>query len=289
MVERNDRKSMAMIISAMLIFGTIGVFRKYIPLSSVFLATYRGLAGTIFLLLLVLILRRNVVKGLSGRQWILLIVSGIMIGVNWILLFEAYNYTSVATATLCYYMEPTIVILLAPIFFREILTARKIICATIAIIGMILVSGVSFATPLMAAEFKGVLFGLGAASLYAVVVMLNKGLKGIDPYGKTIIQLFAASVSLIPYLLLTWEPLDFTFSPMIVVLLLFVGFVHTGLAYALYFGSMDGLKVQTCAIVSYIDPVFAVVLSALFLKEPMSVNAVIGAVLILGAALTSEL
>lgn len=288
-LQKNDRKSLIMIISSMLIYGTIGVVRKYIPISSVFLATYRGLVGALSLGAFVLLLRKRAFEGITRRQALLLAISGAMIGVNWILLFESYNYTSVATATLCYYMQPTIVILLAPIFFKEKLTIKKLICAAIAIIGMILVSGFRFNGLSGRGEFKGVIFGLGAAALYAGVVMLNKGLKGINPFGKTIIQLFMASVSIIPYLLLTWEPLDVTVTPILVILLLIIGFVHTGLAYALYFGSMDGLKVQTCAIVSYIDPVFAVILSALFLKEPMTISTIIGAVMILGAALVSEI
>lgn len=286
---KNDRKSLAMIISAMLIFGTIGVFRKYIPLSSVLLATYRGMAGAAFLVCIVLLMRKNVFRGINKKQIILLVVSGIMIGVNWILLFEAYNYTSVATATLCYYMEPTIVIIVSPILFKEKLTIRKILCALVAIIGMFFVSGVRFNNTVNIGEYRGIIFGLGAAALYAGVVMLNKGLKGIDPFGKTIIQLFAASISLIPYMIITWEPIDVAITPIVIIMLLLVGLVHTGLAYALYFGSMDGIRVQTCAIVSYIDPVFAVMLSALFLKEPMSIGCIIGAILILGAALVSEI
>jgi len=289
LTTQNDKKSLGMIIGSMLIFGTIGVFRRYIPLSSTLLATYRGLAGSLFLTILVVMLKKKAFDRISQKQLLTLIISGIMIGVNWILLFESYNYTSVATATLCYYMEPTFVILVAPVFFRERLTIRKMICAIVAVIGMIFVSGVSFNNRIVAGGLKGVLYGLAAAALYAAVVMLNKSLKGVDPFGKTIIQLFTASVSLIPYLIITWQPLDIVMSAKIYILLFVVGFVHTGLAYALYFGSMDGLKVQTCAIVSYIDPVFAVILSAVLLKEPLGIKTIIGAVLILGAAFVSEI
>ena len=73
------------------------------------------------------------------------------------------------------------------------------------------------------------------------------------------------------------------------VLLLVAGIVHTGIAYALYFGSIGELPAQTTAIFSYIDPVIAVLISVFVLAEPMKVLDIPGAVLILGAAIVSEL
>ena len=137
-------------------------------------------------------------------------------------------------------------------------------------------------------SFKGILLGLGAAVFYAGVIIMNKKVPGIDAYQKTVIQLFAAGLAMIPYLLLTdgFPHTGFTLSS--VLLLLAVGIIHTGIAYVLYFGSMDGLKAQSIAIFSYIDPVSALLFSALLLKEPLSVMNIIGAVMIIGSALVSE-
>ena len=57
----------------------------------------------------------------------------------------------------------------------------------------------------------------------------------------------------------------------------------------LYFGSVADVSVQTAALLSYIDPVVAVLLSLLLLKEPMSMPAIIGAVLVIGAMIVSEI
>ena len=130
----NDRRSIVMIVSSMLIFGTIGIFRRHIPLPSAFLAFARGIMGSLFLLVFMKVRGAGAGEKLPGRKAALLVFTGALIGINWMLLFEAYNYTTVPIATLCYYMEPTIVMLLSPLLFGEKLTGRKVICAAAAII-----------------------------------------------------------------------------------------------------------------------------------------------------------
>lgn len=276
-----------MLASSMFIFGTIGIFRRYISLSSSMLAFVRGVVGTAFILVFCLISGRGREK--TGKKTVLLLaLTGALIGLNWMFLFEAYNYTSVAAATLSYYMQPTIVILLSPLVFKEKLTWKKALCALAAIVGMVLVSGVLEGGNASPDNLKGILYGLIAAALYSAIVIINKMLPGVDAYKKTMIQLAFAAVIMIPYLLVTG---DFSLSvggggELLMVLL--VGLVHTGVAYALYFGSMDGLRAQTVALGSYIDPVTALILSAIILKEPLGLTGIIGAVLILGAAFISE-
>ena len=295
--ETNRPGALLMLASSMLIFGTIGLFRRYIPLSSGLLAFSRGILGALFLGLFLMI-RRLPEQRLKKRKdswnrasapvFFLLILSGALIGVNWILLFEAYNYTTVATATLCYYMQPTIVILLSPLFFHERLTAKKLVCAFLAVLGMFLVSGAAGEGIPQGDAFRGILCGLGAAILYASVVIMNKCIRNIDSYLKTILQLASASVCLLPYLAVTGQLSYVKLDSFSLLMLLVVGIVHTGIAYTLYFGSTDGLRAQTIALFSYIDPVSALFISVLFLHEPMGAAGLAGAVLILGAAFAAE-
>ncbi len=284
----NDRKSLGMFIASMLIFGTIGVFRRYMPLSSALLAFSRGILGGVFLLAFVWMRKKKAKEKLPPRVLVHLIVTGAVMGANWILLFEAYNHTTVAVATLCYYMEPTIVVLLSPLIFRERLTGKRAACAAVSVIGMILVSGVIGESGGQDSRFSGILLGLGAAVLYSCVVILNKKLPPTDAYQRTTVQLLSAGFAMLPYLFLTGGFGSEGFSVSSVLLLLVLGIVHTGIAYALYFGSMDGLRVQTIAVFSYIDPVSALLFSALLLREPLSILNIIGAALIIGAAVVSE-
>ncbi|MBQ7535374.1 MAG: EamA family transporter [Stomatobaculum sp.] len=310
MEKRNDSTCLLMLTASMVIYGTIGIFRRSIPLSSGLLACVRGFLGSAFLAAFVKLRGGTLRHGMARRDFKLLVLSGAMIGINWIFLFEAFNYTTVAAATLCYYMQPTIVILLSPLLLNEKLTKKKLLCAAAAIAGMVLVTGLPApaagdaagavgaagdaagavgAAGAASGNLKGILFGLGAAALYAAVIITNKKLGPVDVYEKTILQLFFAAAVLIPYLIVTENFSALQLTAKAAALLLVLGIVHTGIAYALYFGSMDGLRAQTIALFSYIDPVVALFLSALLLKEPLTPAGMIGAVLILGSAVFSEL
>ena len=273
---------------SMVIFGTIGVFRRYIPLPSSLVAMSRGLTGMLFLLLVMLLRKRGMNRAAVRKRLGMLCLSGAAIGVNWILLFEAYNYTSVATATLCYYLAPMFVILASPLVVGERLTAKKLICVLAALLGMVFVSGV-LETGGGSSDLKGVLLGLGAAVLYASVVLMNKQLGDVPAWDRTIVQLGSSAAVLLPYVLLTEDIGALSFTPGTLALLMVVGVVHTGMAYAMYFGSLMQLKAQTAAILSYIDPVVAVLLSSLLLKERLGLMGGVGAVLVLGAAMASEM
>ena len=282
------KKEKSMLLLSMVIFGTIGLLRRYIPCSSGFLALTRAVIGAVFLLILVRIKKQKPDLTAIRKNGLLLILSGAALGFNWIFLFESYNHTSVATATVCYYLAPILVILLSPILFREKLTRRQRIGAVCAMAGLIAVSGLPDTGLPGWEEWKGICFGLAAAVLYACVMILNKKLRSIGPYDKTISQLFLAAAVMLPYVLLTEHPGQIQLVPGSFFLLLVAGIVHTGIAYWLYFGSMAALKAQTVALYSYLDPIVAIVLSLVVLKEPMTPIAVIGAVLILGSAFLSE-
>ena len=286
---RKETNAKASLILAMVIFGTIGIFRKYIPLPSGIVACARGILGVAFLLIFIKLKKIKMDKNSIKEHLMILLVSGGFIGLNWVLLFESYRYTSVAVATLCYYMAPIFVMIVSPFLLKEKLTVKKVLCVIVALIGMVFVSGVIDGGIKDVSELKGILFGLGAAALYASVVMMNQKLGKVPTYDKTIIQLGAAAVVLIPYIFLVEDLSAIAVTPLILIMLLIVGVVHTGIAYALYFGSMNGLKAQTVALFSYIDPIVAIILSAMFLKEPMTIYSGIGAVLVLGATMISEI
>lgn len=276
------------LILAMTIFGTIGIFVKYIPLPSSVIACVRGFVGVAFLLLMTFIKKSKISFKDIKKNLLLLVISGAFIGINWILLFEAYRYTTVATATLCYYMAPIFVTLASPFILKEKLTLKKGLCVFTALIGMIFVSGI-VGTGSLQINLPGILCGVGAAFFYACVILLNKHIKDISSYDMTMTQLFVAAVVILPYTLLTADISAVTLDAKAILCLFVVGIVHTGFAYMIYFSSISSLKAQTVAIFSYIDPVIAIILSALLLKEKMGLFGFIGAILILGSTLLSEI
>lgn len=274
------------IVLSMLIFGTIGLFRRAIPFPSNVVALARSVIGLLFLLAVRALRHDPVDRAAVKKNLWRLLIPGAMLGINWICLFEAYNYTSVAAATMCYYMAPVFIILLSPLVFGERITLRKGVCAAAAVFGMVLVSDV-LTTGLHGA--KGLAFGLVAAALYAAIVIINRTLRDISGEDRTVVQFAVSAAVMLPYVLLTEDVTALRFTPSVTALLLIVGIVHTGIAYVLYFGSIAHVPAQTAAILSYLDPVVAVLLSLLVLKEPMSVPAMIGAALVIGAMIVSEL
>lgn len=287
---KNEARARANVILSMIIYGTIGLFVRYIPLPSSVTSMVRGLVGAPFLLL-VLLIKRERLDGASIRANLKhLLFSGSLLGFNWILLFEAYRFTTVATATLCYYLAPIIIVAVSPIMLGERLTVRKVLCILAALAGMFFVSGVAENGLPSLSEAKGVLLGVAAAALYAAIVLSNKQLKNIGPYDRTIMQLGISAVWMLLYNLVSGSfALCGEMDGLGIAMLVILGVVHTGIAYLLYFGSVEHLPGQTLAILSYIDPVVAVLLSVTVLGEDVGLPVLLGAVLILGAAVVSEL
>lgn len=291
-MEKKNTSATIQIVISMFIFGTIGLVRKNISMPSGCLAMTRGIVGGLMLLAFHLIKNRKGKIGLghpaASKIW-LLFISGALIGFNWIALFEAYRYTTVATATLCYYMAPVLIILTSIFIFKEKLTLKKFFCVVAAIIGMVMVSGVLTAGFSGNSEIKGVLLGLLAALLYAIIIICNKYLSDIPSYEKTIIQLVSAGVVLIPYTFVLEDLSDVSFDTRNIVFLIIICLVQTGLSYILYFGAIPKLPAMTSAILSYIDPAVAVIISATLLHEPIGATGIVGAALIIGAMVFSEI
>jgi len=279
-----DRKRLSIIFS-MLIFGTIGVVRRFIPFSSSIVALARAMIGLAFLVCVKLIKREKIDTAAIKRNLRPLLISGTLLAFNWVLLFEAYNMTTVSVATVCYYMAPVFVIFVSPIIFHEKPQSKNFVCAFFAIVGMVLVSGV-LKTGFVG--IGGIIFGLIAALMYAAIVILNRKVTGLSGIDRTIVQLAVSVVFMIPYILLTEHGTDLSAGAFVWLMLVVAGIVHTGIAYVLYFGSVADVPTQTAAILSYLDPVTAVILSVTVLREPMDLMAVIGAVIAIGAMLVSE-
>ncbi len=272
--------------AAMLVFGTIGLFVKNIGFPSSFISFARALTGSIFIALFMLFSGHGLDKKSVLKNLKLLIPSGIAMAFNWICLFEAYRFTGVAVGTLCYYMAPVIVVVLSPVFLKENLTAINITSVLAAVVGAVLISGVVSGS---AKSAKGILFGLAAAALYSTVVMINKFVKNLSPIETTFVQLLTAAVTMIPYILLTEDVTTFVFDRRSVIFTLIVGVFHTGIVYMIYFSSVQKIPAQTTAVFSYIDPVTAIILSAVVLGEKLDAVQLIGTFLILAATLFNEL
>ena len=267
-------------------FGTIAVFVRNIGLPSGEVALYRAVIAALALFLWQLCTRQTVRWQDVKKELPLLFVSGAAMSVNWILLFEAYKYTTVAMATLSYYFAPVIVTVASTVLFREGLTAKQISCFVMSTLGLVMVIGVSGGGG--SHGLLGILLGLGAAVFYAAVVLINKGIRRVSGLNRTFMQFLAAILVMTPYISMTGGShlagLDMTGA----VNLMVVGVFHTGICYCMYFSSLRYLKGQEASILSYIDPVVAVILSVAVLHEPVSPLQAAGGFMILGFTVLNE-
>ncbi len=274
------------LILSMIIFGTLAPFVRNVSVSSGELALYRALMAILLIGTYLVVTKQKTDFSKVKKELALLIISGAAMGINWILLFEAYKYTTVSIATLSYYFAPVIVTVLCPILFRERLGIKQVLCFVMSTLGIVLITGISTGG---SSDLRGILFGLGAAMFYATVMILNKYIKNTAGLSRTIWQFAGAIVVLLPYVLLEGGINLGSVDSFGFVNLIIVGVVHTGIAYVLYFSSLKDLPGQKVAILSYIDPLVAVFISVTILGEAMTVTQIAGGALILGFTMYNEL
>ena len=283
-IFRDPRVAMAV---SMAVFGTIGFFVRNISVSSGELALYRAMLAAALIGLYLLVTKQKIPFREIGREVKFLLLSGAVMGVNWILFFQAFKYTTVSLATLSYYFAPVIVTVASTVLFREKLTGRQIICFIMSTLGLVLITGTVGLSG--GRDLIGVIFGIGAAFLYATVILLNKFIKNVDGIHRTLLQFFAAIAVLIPYVALTGGSTLGTMDAKGWISLLVIGLIHTGVFYCIYFSAMKELPGQKTAILSYIDPLVAVIVSVAILGEPLTWLQALGGLLILGFTLLNEI
>lgn len=285
-MQKNLKAKMMLSIS-MAIFGTLGLFTRKIPVSSGELALYRAVLASALILIYLAVSGQRIRFRMIKRELLLLLLSGIAMGVNWILLFQAYRYTTISAATLSYYFAPVIVTVVCPFLFHEKLTGKQIICFCMSTVGLVLIIGIDSLAQ-GGRDLAGILFGLGAAGFYAAVILLNKFIKNVTGIHRTLLQFFAAILILIPYVMGTSGVHLENLDRMGWGCLLAVGLIHTGITYCMYFSALKDLAGQETAMLSYIDPLVAVLVSTLILGEAMNVLQMLGGLLILGFTLWNE-
>ena len=285
--NKPTNKARLQLIISMAIFGTLAIFVRNISVSSGELSLYRAILAALLISGYLLVTKDKINFSAIKKELILLLFSGMAMGFNWILLFEAYKYTSVSAATLSYYFAPIIVTIVCPFLFHEKLTRKQIICFVMSTLGVFLITGIpDFQN--MGRDTIGILFGLSAAVFYATVILLNKFIKNVTGIHRTYLQFLAAIITLIPYVACTSGFHISSLDGKGWINLLIVGLVHTGITYCLYFSSLKELPGQEAAILSYIDPLMAVVISVAILGESISFPQIIGGILILGFAIWNE-
>ncbi|KAF1083992.1 O-acetylserine/cysteine export protein [Sporotomaculum syntrophicum] len=274
-------------ILSLLIFGSNGIVASYILLSSAEIVLSRTVIGSLFLGLVFIIGRKRPDIKQIKKQWFYLLGSGISLGLSWVFVYEAYRLIGVSTATLAYYCGPVIVIAVAPFIFQEKMTAGKMTGICLVALGMVLVNGDDFLTEGIS---WGLMCGIMAAVLYATMLIANKKVEKLTGLEITLVSLVTASAVVAPYTLLLHQGINgVSLAGLNLLPILIIGVVNTGIACYLYFSAIHQLPAQSVAMCSYIEPLSALVFSAVMLHEHLTMVQFSGALFILGGAAFSEL
>ncbi|MBM7655260.1 DMT family transporter [Neobacillus cucumis] len=274
-------------ILSMIIFGTIGIVVRNIDLSSSERALLSSFIGCLFLLFIFFIIKKKISWKLVKSNALFLILSSIALGGNWIFLYQSYDHTTIANATLGYYFAPVFVMILSPFVLREQLSIKKMVCIGVAIIGMFMIIGEGVRAS-SSDDLLGLSFGLIAAAFYAALLLLNKFIKDMGKLELTIIQLGTTTLLLLPYVFFTKGFVIFEVSSSSIPFIFILGIINTGIGFWLFFSGMEGLKGQSIAMLSYVDPFVAILISAIILHEQMTSNQILGGALLLGSTFVSE-
>lgn len=297
----DEKRAKIMLIVAMSLFGTVGIFVKQVDLPPQEIVFYRVTFGLIALLLFFAVTRRRFDFSFLNKSddagtpydpvknRIFILIGGISLAGGWLFLFNSYNYTTVAIGTLVNYIEPCIIMVAGVIIFREKVTKLRVLFFSLSTLGLVLVvlgGGSGGVSPNI---FLGVASGLTSAVFYAANVIAIKQVKGGGGFETTIGQLAVAFVVLLIYNSFTCG-IDITGLPAKqIICLVIIGMFHTGIVYSAYITSLPYVKAQEIAVVSYLDPFFSVLSSAFILSEPINLTEWIGAAMVIGFMVLGEL
>ena len=284
-----EKKAKIKLIITFFAFGLISLIVKYVDVPSSVICAFRGVFGALFILISFPVLKKKIDWHSIKKNLVPLVVTGAIMGFNWAVFFESYNYTSVAIATVCYYMQPIFLLVGSVLLLGEKFTLKKTACLFIAIFGMVFVTGVFNGNADPSNKPLGAILGVLAGFMYAVVVLINKKMKDIPASECTMIQLAVAGTVMTIYSFITVDKTEVDFNLRTIILLLVLAIVLTGLCYTVYFDSIKKVPAQTVGILGYIDPITSVLCSAIVLKEPLGITTLIGAILILGSTFISEI
>lgn len=277
------KKSYIKYLLSLLIFGSNGVVASYIHLSSYYIVLLRVSIGAALLLGIFFLTGHRFSIAQHRRDYLIVGLSGAALAANWLFLYEAYVQIGVGLGTLISYIGPVFIIALSPLLLKERLTFPKVIALVVALLGAVFISG-GAADGL--SPWGLLCAGLSAVA-YTLMVLANKLSQEVKGVENATWQLFCAAV-VVAVFVGCKQGFAMQIAPMDWFPILLLGIFNTGVGCSLYFSSMGVLPAQSVAVCGYLEPLFAVLLSAIILHETMSPLQIVGAVLVIGGAVFGE-
>lgn len=284
------RKYLFIYVVSLLLFGTNGIAAAAIPLQSTQIVMLRTLIGSPFVIAVAFVLKNKKASAkptFKPKHVTCVVASGVCTGLSWVTLYEAYDLIGVGVSSLEYYCAPVIVVIASVVLFKEKLYVNKVIGFVLAILGTLIIGS---EVALEGGSVFGLALGAISALCHAGMVIFSKQATDITGAASCAIQL-ALSCFVASLFIATTS--DFSFIaeipqsawPAIV----FLGIANTGIGCLMYFTAILRLPAQTVATLGYLEPLSAVVFAAVLLGEGMGVLQWIGAAMVIGGSLVTEM
>lgn len=275
MDKKNESSvSLLQIHLAVFLFGSAGLFGKFLTLPSTVIVLGRVFFATIALLLILLIKKQNLALK-SPKDYLLLGLSGIILAIHWTTFFQSIQVSSVAIGLISFATFPVFVTFLEPYFLKHKIQTIDIVTAVITVLGAALVVP-SF--QLGNSTTQGVIWGLISAFTFALLSVFNK--KNVKAYSSLVIAFYqdlVATIVLLPFFFISKPSLH----PTNIILLVVLGVIFTALSHSLFIQGMTKVKAQTASIIASLEPVYGIIFAALLLSEYPSIRTLLGGGIIL--------
>lgn len=273
------------LVLVMIIWGSLGVFTRSIPLSALSLAFLRAF---IALPVLFVVMKMKKADKVKWQQLIPYIISGVLLGFGWLSLFYGFKHTSISSAVMIYNMCPVYVMIAAPLVLKETISKIQIAVIFISFFGLFLIVGHDLSE---GSGYVGLALSAVSGVFYAVIVLINRSIKTrVDNQTATFAQILTAMIVLLPFVLIDGN--IFTVVHLNVVAVTYtvlLGVLHTGVAYTLFFSLYAHMKSVEIVSYSFLEPLFGILFSVIFVGETLTFPQIIGGILILGSTYIGEM
>ncbi len=269
----------------MVIWGSLGVFTRSIPLSALSLAFLRAF---IALPVLFIAMKKKKSDKVRWQLFIPYLISGALLGFGWLTLFYGFKHTSISSAVIIYNMCPVYVMILAPLVLKESISKIQIAVIFISFLGLFLIVGTNLSEGY---GYMGLALSAFSGMLYAAIVLINRSIKvRVDNQTATFVQILTAMVVLLPFVLLDGNIFAVVhLDAVAIVYTILLGVLHTGLAYTVFFSLSAHMKSVEIVSYSFLEPLFGILFSVIFLSEALTIPKMIGGILILGSTYIGEM
>jgi RarD protein len=273
-------KSYIKIITATLIFSFSPLVIKLIPLGAVSILWAINFIGVLFLSFNLLRQKRLRELVLLKKRLLPFLALGVVFTVNNVLFLSSIKITTIANAIITHYLAPIFLVLLGILFLKERIERISVVAIIISLVGVAILLSPNDLT-FNNSHFLGLFLGTLSAIFFASEIIIKKYLSPLfDSDIITICYVWLSVIFLLPFV---------SFSNILsldngsLFALISLGVFVTVIGIPLFIDGIKGVRVQDVGVLSYIEPLGAILWGSLFISKTLPLTTFLGGALILGS------